>query len=78
MKNYNNFGAARQLDENLFELKFKNIGGGIRIYYGLEDHSVVLLLGGNKGSQKFDIAKARKFWNEHLNSDKEQENGTKI
>ena len=67
-----NFGDSKDLGDGLSELKFKKLGGGIRIYYGLSDEVLVVLLsGGNKGSQQADIKKAREYWNDYLNSEKE-------
>jgi putative addiction module killer protein len=53
-----NFGDSRQLDENLFELRFF-FGGGLRVYYTIRENAVVLLLaGGDKTTQARDITKA--------------------
>jgi len=53
-----NFGDFRQLNENLFELRFF-FGGGLRVYYTIRDSVVVLLLaGGDKATQTRDIDKA--------------------
>jgi putative addiction module killer protein len=36
------------------------------VYYGIEKNTVVLLLlGGDKSSQKKDITQARIFWEDH-------------
>ena len=54
-------GNYRDLRGGLFELKF---GIGIRIYYGMEGNKMILLIcGGDKGSQTRDIATARAIWN---------------
>ena len=56
-----NFGDFKSLGNNLFELRFF-FGGGLRIYYTLRNHQVVLLLnGGSKSSQSKDIDKARQI-----------------
>ncbi len=40
-----------------------NFGAGYRVYFGRKGLSViVLLLGGDKGSQRSDIVKAKKYW----------------
>ena len=40
-------------------------GSGYRIYYGKSgDIVIVLLLGGDKGSQEEDIKKAQAYWHE--------------
>lgn len=67
-----NFGITKSLGNQLFELKFKKLGGGIRVYYGLDgDKLVVLLSGGNKGTQQADIEKAHEFWNDYITSKEE-------
>jgi putative addiction module killer protein len=64
---FSHFGSARSLGDGLFELKFKKLGGGIRVYYGVADGILVVLLsGGNKGRQQADISKAREYWNDYL------------
>lgn len=56
------FGEKRSLQQGLWELKFR-VGAGLRIYYGHSGKKVVLLLvGGNKRTQKKDIKEARKLW----------------
>ena len=68
LKEDGHFGNSRDLGEGLFELKFKKLGGGIRIYYGQDGKTLVILLcGGNKSSQSSDIKKARKYWDNYLN-----------
>jgi putative addiction module killer protein len=59
-----NFGDFRQLDENLFELRFF-FGGGLRVYYTIRGCAVVLLLaGGDKATQARDIDKAARLLHE--------------
>lgn len=54
-----NFGDHKTIENNLFELRCF-FDGGIRIYYTIRDHCVVLLLsGGDKSSQTKDIEKVR-------------------
>ena len=56
------FGEIRSLQRGLWELKFR-VGGGLRVYYGISGKTVVLLLiGGNKRTQKRDIRYARELW----------------
>lgn len=53
-------GSYRDLRGGLFELKF---GSGLRVYYGRRGQEVVLLIsGGDKGSQVRDIETARAIW----------------
>jgi putative addiction module killer protein len=57
-----NFGDYRSLGEQVFELKI-HVGPGYRVYYGLEQGQVVLLLsGGDKSRQSRDIARAKTLW----------------
>jgi len=55
----------RALGSGLFEVKIP-LGPGIRIYFGQNSlFLLVLLLGGDKKSQKLDILKARKYWSSY-------------
>src|SRR5690349_13560589 len=56
-----NFGDCKALQEGVCELRI-HFGPGIRIYYGKIGRKVILLLcGGDKGSQDRDIAKAKEY-----------------
>ncbi len=56
-----NFGDFKQLSDNLFELRFF-FSSGFRIYYTIQEDKIVLLLvGGNKDTQKKDIKAAEKL-----------------
>lgn len=60
-----NFGDHKHVGGGVFELRIAR-GPGFRIYYGLARGNVVILLGGgDKGSQRRDIAQARKLWRAH-------------
>lgn len=53
-----NLGDHKQLAENLYELRM-TFGGGIRLYYTVDCGRIILLLaGGNKGTQSSDIKRA--------------------
>ncbi|MCY4644627.1 MAG: type II toxin-antitoxin system RelE/ParE family toxin [Bacteriovoracales bacterium] len=66
LKDNGHFGFSKQLAENLYELKFKKLGGGIRVYYGMDGRNLVILLcGGNKGSQSKDIKQAQGYWDDY-------------
>jgi putative addiction module killer protein len=55
------FGDFKQLEPDLFELRFF-FGGGLRIYYTIRDNQIILLLvGGDKSSQTTDIEKAKRL-----------------
>ena len=56
-----NFGDCKSLQKGVFELRI-HAGSGIRIYYGKIGNKIILLLcGGDKGSQDRDIAKAKEY-----------------
>ncbi len=56
-----NFGDCKSLQEGICELRI-HYGPGIRIYYGKIGNKVILLLrGGDKGSQDRDIEKAKDY-----------------
>jgi putative addiction module killer protein len=57
-----NFGDHKYLSDGVWELRM-TFNGGIRIYYGIYQNEVILLLaGGNKASQKKDIKRAIGLW----------------
>jgi len=56
------FGDHKDLKDGLWELRFAN---GIRIYYTVRSSVLIfLVIGGDKSSQKRDIAKAKKLMKE--------------
>ena len=60
-----NFGDTRGVGEGLHELRL-DFGPGYRVYYGLVDERVVLLIGGgDKRSQPRDIQAAKGHWQEY-------------
>ena len=59
---HGNFGATKALGQGVFELRL-DFGPGYRVYFGLESHTVVILLGGgSKRRQQTDIALAVQRW----------------
>lgn len=61
-----NLGDHRFVGDGVYELKL-GFGAGYRIYFGLDgDVLILLLLGGDKSSQKRDIQMAKTFWREYL------------
>lgn len=63
-----NFGDHKRIDQDLSELRL-DFGPGFRLYYSIRNKTIVLLLyGGDKGTQTRDIDKAKQIlegWNEH-------------
>lgn len=60
-----NFGDCKGVGEGVFELRI-HVGPGFRVYFGTVGTEVVLLLcGGDKGSQSRDIANAIHYWQEY-------------
>ena len=56
-----NFGDHKGLGDELSELRI-SVGAGYRVYYTVENKKVILLLvGGDKSSQKVDILKAKEL-----------------
>jgi len=60
-----NFGTIRALGDGVSELKI-DYGPGYRVYYAMSGKTVVLLLiGGDKSTQKKDIQAAKNFWRDY-------------
>ena len=60
-----NLGDHRPLRAGVQELHIA-FGPGYRVYFGIEGkHVILLLLGGDKSSQARDIARAKKYWQDH-------------
>jgi putative addiction module killer protein len=60
-----NFGAAKALNEGVFELRL-DFGPGYRVYYGREGKTIIILLGGgSKRRQSADIAAAIERWKKY-------------
>lgn len=60
-----NLGRNRSVGEGVYELKIDH-GPGYRVYYALNGKTVVLLLlGGDKSTQKKDIVQAKAYWQDH-------------
>jgi putative addiction module killer protein len=57
-----NFGAAKALQEGVFEVRM-DFGPGYRVYYAREGRTIIILLGGgSKRRQDADIAAAVQRW----------------
>ena len=63
------YGDCKPVGNGMIELRFF-FGPGYRVYFGKDgDNIVVLLLGGDKSSQRRDIQKAQTYWKEYLSYD---------
>jgi putative addiction module killer protein len=63
-----NFGAAKALQEGVFEVRM-DFGPGYRIYYGRNGQTIIILLGGgSKRRQEADIAAAVGRWKRYRES----------
>lgn len=59
-----NFGDCDPVGEGVIELRV-HVGAGYRVYCGRHGKTIVLLLcGGDKGSQVADIKRAKELWSE--------------
>ena len=57
-----NFGAAKVLQDGVFEVRM-DFGPGYRVYYGRDGQRIIILLGGgSKRRQDADIAAAVTRW----------------
>ena len=56
------FGDVKAVGDGVYEMRF-HTGPGYRVYFAQEGRDLVLLvLGGDKGSQSRDIKKAKALW----------------
>ncbi len=59
-----NLGDCKPVGEGVSELRV-DVGAGYRVYYGKHGQALVILLcGGDKGSQQADIIRAKAYWND--------------
>jgi putative addiction module killer protein len=63
-----NFGAAKALQDGVFEMRM-DFEPGYRVYYGCDGQKIIILLGGgSKRRQDADIAAAVERWKRHKQS----------
>ena len=66
-----NLGDHKSVGAGVIELRL-DFGPGYRVYFGRDGETMVLLLiGGDKGSQNRDIKKAQELWSEYLDGGKD-------
>ena len=59
------FGNCEPVGGGVHELKI-HVGPGFRVYFGEEHRAfIILLCGGDKGTQARDIQKAKVYWQDH-------------
>jgi len=65
-----NLGDHKDVGAGVLEARL-DFGPGYRVYFGRKGSELVLLLlGGDKGSQKTDIKRAQEFWSRYLKENK--------
>ena len=63
-----NPGDTKSIGQGIYEMRL-HFGPGYRIYFGQVDNVVVVLLcGGDKGSQVKDVKRAKEYWTDYKNS----------
>jgi len=66
-----NYGDCEPVGEGLSELRLF-FGSGYRVYFGEDAHNIIIILcGGDKGSQKKNIKFAKLCWKAYIENDKE-------
>ena len=60
-----NFGDTSSVGEGIFELRL-HFGSGYRVYFARVGNTIIVLVGGgDKSSQKKDIAQAKALWRQY-------------
>lgn len=60
-----NFGDVKSVGRGVYELRIPH-GPGYRVYFARVENTIVLLLcGGEKSTQRRDIDKAKKYWQDY-------------
>lgn len=59
------YGDYKHLKNGVYELRY-TFAGGYRVYFAEDGNTIIILLiGGNKGSQQQDIQKAMEYWQDY-------------
>ena len=59
---FGNLGEYNSVGQGVFEMKI-HFGPGYRVYFGMEGQQLIILLcGGDKGTQSRDIETAHEYW----------------
>ncbi len=65
-----NFGDSKNVGNGVFELRF-HFASGYRVYFGIDQQTmVILLLGGDKSTQKSDVQRSYAYWIDYLRRSK--------
>ena len=63
-----NLGDVKNVGSGVWEARF-NTGPGYRVYFGINEQTIIILLGGgDKKTQKKDISSAKEYWREYKES----------
>ncbi len=64
-----NLGDHKLISDGMFEFRI-DAGAGYRVYFGrVSKQMIVILWGGDKGSQQRDIEKAQQYWMDYRSRD---------
>jgi putative addiction module killer protein len=60
-----NQGDSKPVGDGVLEARF-HFGPGYRLYFAIDGRTVIILLcGGDKGSQRADVRRAKEFWKDY-------------